>query len=186
MARGEELVLRVVAALPNGADRMDDVAGGQLTRRRRLRIAGLAAAESAAFLENGGPAAAMNGSVHAAAAQQGRIRRVHDRVDLLGRDVALSERDSFRSSHTITVPEADGQIVPMLSYEDVGRAADWLVNAFGFEEADRIEHEGETVHVELRLGAGAVMLGKPGATYINPKRLREQCEAAAEMYRFRG
>src|SRR5215210_3975149 len=142
----------------------------------------------------------MNGSVHAAAAQQGRIRRVHDRVDLLGRDVALSERDSFRSSHTITVSEADGrgvrargllascrvpgfpQIVPMLSYEDVGRAADWLVNAFGFEEADRIEHDGETVHVELRLGAGAVMLGKPGATYINPKRLREQCEAAAEMY----
>ena len=176
----------MVAALPDGADRVDDVTRGQLAGRRRLRIAGLAAAESAAFLENGGPAAAMNGSVHAAAAQQGGIRRVYDRVDLLGRDVALSERDSFRSSHTITVPEADGQIVPMLSYEDVGRAADWLVNAFGFEEADRIEHEGETVHVELRLGAGAVMLGKPGATYINPKRLREQCEAAVEMYRFRG
>jgi uncharacterized glyoxalase superfamily protein PhnB len=74
------------------------------------------------------------------------------------------------------------QIVPMLSYEDVGGAADWLRRAFGFEEAERIEHEGEVVHVELRLGRGAVMLGRPGDSYINPKRLREQCEAAAEMY----
>jgi uncharacterized glyoxalase superfamily protein PhnB len=51
------------------------------------------------------------------------------------------------------------QIVPMLSYEDVGGAAEWLVRAFGFEESDRTEHEGEVVHVELRLGRGAVMLG---------------------------
>ena len=74
------------------------------------------------------------------------------------------------------------QIVPMLSYEDVGGAADWLGRAFGFEETDRIEHEGEVVHVELRLGRGVVMLGRPGESYVNPKRLREQCEAAAEMY----
>jgi PhnB protein len=74
------------------------------------------------------------------------------------------------------------QIVPMLSYEDVGGAADWLGRAFGFEENDRIEHEGEVVHVELRLGRGVVMLGRPGESYVNPKRLREQCEAAAQMY----
>jgi uncharacterized glyoxalase superfamily protein PhnB len=70
----------------------------------------------------------------------------------------------------------------MLSYEDVAGAADWLVRAFGFEESDRIEHEGEVVHVELRLGSGAVMLGRPGDSYVNPKRLREQSEAAAQMY----
>jgi PhnB protein len=74
------------------------------------------------------------------------------------------------------------QIAPMLSYEDVGAAADWLVRAFGFEESERIEHEGEVVHVTLRLGIGVVMLGKPGETYVNPKRMREQCEAAARMY----
>ena len=74
------------------------------------------------------------------------------------------------------------QIAPMLSYEDVGAAADWLVRAFGFEESERIEHEGEVVHVTLRLGTGVVMLGKPGESYVNPKRLREQCEAAARMY----
>ena len=74
------------------------------------------------------------------------------------------------------------QIAPMLSYEDVGAAADWLVRAFGFEESERIEHEGEVVHVTLRLGTGVVMLGKPGESYVNPKRMREQSEAASRMY----
>lgn len=74
------------------------------------------------------------------------------------------------------------QIAPMLSYENVAAAADWLVSAFGFEEIERIEHEGEVVHVSLRLGTGVVMVGKPGESYVNPKRLREQCEAAARMY----
>lgn len=74
------------------------------------------------------------------------------------------------------------QIAPMLSSEEVGATADWLVRAFGFEEAERFEDGGEVVHVTLRLGSGVVMLGKPGSSYVNPKRLREQCEAAAEMY----
>ncbi len=37
----------------------------------------------------------------------------------------------------------------MLSYEDIGGAADWLVRAFGFEELERFEHEGEVMHVSL-------------------------------------
>jgi uncharacterized glyoxalase superfamily protein PhnB len=74
------------------------------------------------------------------------------------------------------------QIAPMLSYEDVAGAADWLVRAFGFEEVERFDHEGAVVHVTLRLGTGAVMLGRPGESYVNPRRLREQCEAAARMY----
>jgi len=74
------------------------------------------------------------------------------------------------------------QIVPMLSYENVGAAADWLVRAFGFEESDRIDEGGEAVHVELRLGEGFVMLGKPGETYVSPARLRKECETAARMY----
>ena len=36
------------------------------------------------------------------------------------------------------------------------------MRAFGLEEEERIEREGEVVHVTLRLGTGAVMLGKPG------------------------
>ena len=74
------------------------------------------------------------------------------------------------------------QIAPMLSYEDVAGAADWLMRAFGFDEVERFDHEGDVVHVTLRLGTGVVMLGKPGDSYVNPLRLREQCEAAARMY----
>jgi uncharacterized glyoxalase superfamily protein PhnB len=73
-------------------------------------------------------------------------------------------------------------VVPMLSYEDCAAAADWLVQAFGFEEVERFEEDGEITHVTLRAGNGRVFVGKPGETYVNPKRLREQCEAAARMY----
>ena len=70
----------------------------------------------------------------------------------------------------------------MLSYENVAEAADWLVRAFGFVEAERFEHDGDVVHVTLRLGSGVVMLGKPGDSYVNPRHLREQSDAAARMY----
>jgi PhnB protein len=74
------------------------------------------------------------------------------------------------------------RVAPMLSYEDVAGTADWLVQAFGFTEEERIEHEGEVVHVTLRHGSGAVMLGKPGDSYVNPRRLRELSPEAARMY----
>ena len=73
-------------------------------------------------------------------------------------------------------------VVPMLSYEDCATAADWLSSAFGFEELERFEDGGEVTHVTMRAGTGRVFLGKPGAAYVNPRRLREQSEAAARMY----
>ncbi len=73
-------------------------------------------------------------------------------------------------------------VVPFLGYEDCAAAADWLVAAFGFEEIERIDEEGEVTHVTLRVGSGLVFLGHPGASYVNPRHLREQCEAAARMY----
>jgi uncharacterized glyoxalase superfamily protein PhnB len=73
------------------------------------------------------------------------------------------------------------QITPMLSYEDPGAAADWLVHAFGFEEEFRItEDHGRVTHVDLRLGDGAVMLGCPSPDYRSPRRHREECEQAAK------
>jgi uncharacterized glyoxalase superfamily protein PhnB len=75
------------------------------------------------------------------------------------------------------------QVVPMLSYEDCAAAADWLVRAFGFEEVERFDEDGEVTHVTLRLDRGGVVfLGKPGAAYVNPARLREQSEPVARMY----
>ena len=70
----------------------------------------------------------------------------------------------------------------MVSYEDCAAAADWLVRAFGFDEVERITEEREVTHVTLRAGDGLVFLGKPGATYVNPKRMREQSKTVARMY----
>ena len=69
----------------------------------------------------------------------------------------------------------------MLSYEDVGKAADWLCAAFGFTEAGRFEDSsGRVTHVNLIAGDGVVMAGWPGPLYRNPKHHREACVEAAQ------
>jgi uncharacterized glyoxalase superfamily protein PhnB len=51
-------------------------------------------------------------------------------------------------------------IFPSLSYDDAGRAIDFLVDAFGFERHAVYEGDnGDIRHAELRLGNGLVMLG---------------------------
>ena len=57
----------------------------------------------------------------------------------------------------------------MLSYEDVGAAADWLCSVFGFSEAGRFEDGGRVTHVNLVVADGAVTLGWPGPHYRSPK-----------------
>ena len=64
-------------------------------------------------------------------------------------------------------------VTPMISYEDAGAAADWLVRAFDFRETMRYtEDSGQVTHVELAIGDGTIMLGSPPG-YVNPLRLRE-------------
>jgi uncharacterized glyoxalase superfamily protein PhnB len=71
------------------------------------------------------------------------------------------------------------RVIPMLSYEDVGRAADWIVEAFGFEESERYaDDDGTVTHVTLELDGGIVFLGYPSRDYRGPKRHAEECEAA--------
>lgn len=72
-------------------------------------------------------------------------------------------------------------VVPFLDYEDAGAAADWLVRAFGFEEVERFEEDGDVTHVTLRSGDGLVFLGHPDG-YVNPLQLREQSDTVARMY----
>jgi uncharacterized glyoxalase superfamily protein PhnB len=85
-----------------------------------------------------------------------------------------------KEARRCVMAEAFPAIVPMLSYEDPGAAADWLVEAFGFRETLRYEEtDGRVSHVELRLGSGVVMLGNPSERYEGPKRHRETCAAAA-------
>lgn len=67
----------------------------------------------------------------------------------------------------------------MLSYEDVGGAADWISRAFGFEERERYaDDDGTVTHVTLELDGGLVYLGYPSPDYRGPKRHAEECEAA--------
>jgi uncharacterized glyoxalase superfamily protein PhnB len=74
------------------------------------------------------------------------------------------------------------RVFPMLSYEDVGRAADWISEGFGFEERERFSEEDGTVsHVTLVLDGAVVFLGWPGSGYRSPKRHAEECEIAREM-----
>jgi PhnB protein len=70
--------------------------------------------------------------------------------------------------------------IPMLSYEDVGAAIEWLSAAFGFREAGErfSDGEGHVTHAELELDGATVMLGWPGADYRSPAHHAQECEQA--------
>jgi PhnB protein len=69
---------------------------------------------------------------------------------------------------------------PMLSYEDVAAAIDWLGAAFGFrEEGPRYtDPDGRVTHAGLQLDGASVMLGWPGPDYRSPAHHAEECEQA--------
>lgn len=60
-------------------------------------------------------------------------------------------------------------IVPILIYDDVGQAIDWLCRVFGFTERLRAERDGIVGHAQLEFGNGAVMLGRKGGPYHPPQ-----------------
>jgi PhnB protein len=71
--------------------------------------------------------------------------------------------------------------IPMLSYEDVGAAVDWLSRAFGFREREANRHTdeaGRVTHAELERDGALVMLGWPGSDYRSPARHAETCDEA--------
>ena len=72
-------------------------------------------------------------------------------------------------------------VVPMIAYEDGNAAMDWLIEAFGFVEADRrISADGRLTHGELEAGGAIIMLAEPTPDYQSPKHHRETCEAASK------
>jgi uncharacterized glyoxalase superfamily protein PhnB len=60
-------------------------------------------------------------------------------------------------------------IVPILVYEDVGQAIDWLCRAFGFTERLRMERDGVIGHAQLAFGDGAIMIGRQGGPFRAPQ-----------------
>ena len=62
------------------------------------------------------------------------------------------------------------KLVPILVYEDVAKAIDWLCSVFGFSERLRAGAPGgPVVHAQLTIGDAAVMLGRQGAEFRPPR-----------------
>jgi len=102
-----------------GSDR--ESGGGQPEARRHLRLAGPAAAERAAELDELGAGRSMDGAVDTAAAEQGRVRRVDDRVDALGRDVSSNELQPRTHEREGIAP-----VAPVAPVVDVGPSRSWM------------------------------------------------------------
>jgi len=73
----------------------------QTAAGRRLRVAGLAAAEQPALSEDLGAARAVDRAVDSAAAEQGRVGGVDDRVDVLLGDVAADRFDHGKLTNVV-------------------------------------------------------------------------------------
>ncbi len=62
---------------------------------------------------------------------------------------------------TMNRSAAPGPVVPVLVYDDVGRAIQWLCETFGFVERFRYGPEGSPAGAQLGVGGGSVFLTSP-------------------------
>ena len=61
-------------------------------------------------------------------------------------------------------------VVPVLVYEDVGKAIEWLCGAFGFTERLRAAGPGGRItHAQLSISGGDIMIGAAGADFRPPR-----------------
>src|SRR5689334_2548914 len=73
---------------------------------------------------------------------------------------------SQEGADMITNQSAPGApVVPVLIYEDVPRAIDWLCGAFGFRERLRAGYQGAVNHAQLLAGTGDIMIGRGGGPF---------------------
>jgi uncharacterized glyoxalase superfamily protein PhnB len=60
-------------------------------------------------------------------------------------------------------------VVPILIYDDVAKALDWLHGAFGFVERLRAPgRDGAINHAQIMAGAGAIIVGRAGGPFKAP------------------
>ena len=59
-------------------------------------------------------------------------------------------------------------VVPILVYEDVGQALEFLTRAFGFKERLRAEHGGSISHAQMDVGECSIMMGRQGGPFRAP------------------
>ena len=77
-----------------------------------------------------------------------------------------------------TPENAEGPIVPMLSYEDPAGALEWLAEAFGCRERGPrfTEPDGRITHAEMELSGGVIRRANPTPDYQSPRPHRSLCE----------
>src|SRR5262249_941499 len=95
VARGEQLRLAVPAAMPYRSHGMDYVLCRQPVALRDAGLPGRASAQGPAFFEQLRAGRAVDRPVHAAAAEQGRVRGVDDGVERQRHDIDLSRFKSL-------------------------------------------------------------------------------------------
>jgi uncharacterized glyoxalase superfamily protein PhnB len=59
-------------------------------------------------------------------------------------------------------------VVPILVYQDVGQALEFLTRAFGFKERLRAESGGSISHAQMDVGECSIMMGKQGGPFRAP------------------
>src|SRR5438874_12696536 len=71
--------------------------------------------------------------------------------------------------------------IPMLAYEDAGRAAEWITKVFGFRETERFhDGVGTVTDVVLELDGAEVLVGHPSDAYQGPRRHAQACALARQ------
>ena len=64
----------------------------------------------------------------------------------------------------------ESTVVPVLVYEEVDKAIEWLCRAFGFTERLRAAGPGgRIIHAQLSIGDGDLMIGASGAEFRPPR-----------------
>ena len=95
--------LAVLTAVPNRAHGVDDVAARQAVRAGDLGLAGPAAAQSPALLEQLRPRRTVDAAIHAATAQKRFICRIDDSVNLHFRNVVANNDKGHRFTTNLII-----------------------------------------------------------------------------------
>src|SRR6266849_10276567 len=96
-------------------------------------------------------------------ADSGRASNVQPEANMDNTEPQIHAGIVNRSAPTATV-------VPVLIYDDVGKAIDWLCGAFGFTERLRaVGRDGSIGHAQLAVAEGAIMLGRQGGGFRPPR-----------------
>ena len=98
VAAGKQFIFSRLAAVPDRAGRMDDIAAGETISLCRLGFSRSAAAEGAALCEQFRAGCTVDRAVHTAAAQQGGVGRIDYRIRCTLCDVPLND---FQTLHRL-------------------------------------------------------------------------------------